>query len=147
MATFSLHIRLDDTGDPGDGHDILAPFTEEYEDVDFTDADLRTDTAGKGFVPETSALAIEHLEDFAEIYDALQQESLVATLNLWGPESERFPIPVQHYALQQIPDPDLFEYYAIDDQVTLVVADDKMAAEEIRRQVPDAALGYSSSPF
>lgn len=147
MATFSLHIRLKEDADPGDGHDILAPFTEEYEDVDVAEADLRTDMPGEGFVPETSALAIEHLEAFAEIYEALQQESVVATLNLWGPESDRFPIPVQHYALQQIPEPDLFEYYAIDDQVTLVVADDKMAAEEVRRQVPDAALGYSSSPF
>jgi len=54
---------------------------------------------------------------------------------------------VQHYALQQIQQPSLYEYHALDGQVTLVVADSEFAAERVQREVPDAALSDSDAPF
>ncbi len=68
-------------------------------------------------------------------------------MSVRGPSSERFPLPVQHCALQQIQQPTAFQYHALNDQVTLVIADSKMTVQELQRQIPDAALGYADAPF
>ena len=147
MAEFTLHIRLDaDRVDAGDGEALLAPHVERHEGVTY--GSDRVEATGPGVVvPEVSSLEIEGIETFAEVYTALRTEPEVNDLSLWGPSSERFPVPVQHYALQQIQRPRLYEYHALDETVTLVVADSKLAAEQVQSEVPDAALGYSDAPF
>ena len=146
MAEFTLHVRLIESCDESDGEALLAPYVREYEGVSFSDDTVSTREDGV-VVPEQSSLAIDGVESFAEIYTSLRQEKIVHNLSLWGPAAERFPVPVQHYALQQISNPDLYEYHALDDQVTLVIADDQLAAQQVQQEVPDAALGYSESPF
>jgi hypothetical protein len=152
MATFTLHIRLDAseitdgaTDDPGEA--LLAPYVEAHETVTFGSDRMEPPADPGVVVPETATLEIDDLDTFAEVYDDLRQRPEVHDLNLWGPSAERFPVPVQHYALQQIQQPDLYEYHAIDGQVTLVVGESEMEAEQVQREVPDAALGYSQSPF
>jgi hypothetical protein len=147
MAEFTLHIRLDaDRADPGDGEDILTPHVDAHETVTYGSDRVEGGRPGV-VVPETSSLEIEDVETYAEVYTALRTEPAVRDLSLWGPSSERFPVPVQHYALQQIQQPRLYEYHALGDTVTLVIADSEIAAEQVQREVPDAALGYSDAPF
>lgn len=147
MPEFTLHIRLvAERAEHGDGETLLEPYTER-ESVQYgTD---KVDSTGPDvLVPERSSLEIEGIETFAEIYTELRTHPNVHDVSLWGPSSERFPVPVQHYALQQIQRPTLYEYHALDDTVTLVVAESEMAAEQVRREVPSGALGYpSDSPF
>jgi hypothetical protein len=147
MAEFTLHIRLDaDRADASDGEGLLSPYVEAHETVEF--GSDRVEGAGPGVVvPEPSSLEIADIETFAEVYTGLRTEPAVHDISLWGPSSERFPVPVQHYALQQIQQPRLYEYHALGDTVTLVIADSEMAAEQVQREVPEAALGYSNAPF
>lgn len=147
MAEFTLHIRLDAArADPGDGERLLSPHVEAHETVSYGSDRVEGGRPGV-LVPETSSLEIEDIGTYADVYTALRTEPPVHDLSLWGPSSERFPVPVQHYALQQIQQPRLYEYHALGDTVTLVVAESEMAAEQVQREVPDAALGYSDAPF
>lgn len=147
MAEFTLHVRLvADQAAAEDGERLLSPYVEEYESVSFG-SDQVEQTSPEAIVPDRATLEIGNLDDFADIYTELRTTELVHDLSLWGPSSERFPVPVQHYALQQIQRPDMYQYHALDEQVTLVVAESEMAAEQVRREVPDGALGYSQSPF
>jgi len=167
MATFTLHVRLNRSafpttgdgntderesvaGDPNEtdpGQELLGPSVDEHEDVSFGSARVESGDQEDVFVPERASLEIESAETFATVYDDLRTRPEVHDLSLWGPDAERFPVPVQHYALQQIEQPDLYEFHAVDDKVTLVIAESEMAAEEVQRTVPDGALGYSQSPF
>lgn len=147
MAEFTLHIRLDaDRAETADGDGLLLPYVEDHQTVAL--GSDRVEGARPGVVvPEPSSLEIDDIETFADVYTELRTEPVVHDISLWGPSSERFPVPVQHYALQQIQQPRLYEYHALGDTVTLVVADSEMAAEQVQREVPDAALGYSDAPF
>lgn len=148
MAEFTLHVRLAaDAFESGDGEELLAPYVEAHEGVRFGGEQLDDTTDSDAVVPETASLEIDDLDTFAEVYADLRVAEGVHELHLWGPDAERFPVPVQHYALQQIEEPDLYVYHAIDDQVTLVVAESELEAEQIRRAVPAAALGYRQSPI
>lgn len=148
MAEFSLHVRLDATqARRVSGEDILTPYVEEHDEVTFGAARVDTPASDDVVVPDRSSLDIEGLDIFAKVYADLRTHPAVQDLHLWGPDAERFPVPVQHYALQQIQQPDSYEYHALDDQVTLVVAESEMEAQLVRRNVPDGALGYSQSPL
>jgi hypothetical protein len=147
MAQFTLHIRLEtDRAEAADGESLLSPYVQNNETVAF--GSDRVEGARPGVVvPEQSSLEVDDIETFAEVYTELRTEPAIHDISLWGPSSERFPVPVQHYALQQIQQPRLYEYHALGDTVTLVVAESEMAAEQVQREVPDAALGYSDAPF
>lgn len=148
MAEFSLHVRLDavESG-PEDGNALLTPYVDAYETVEFGSESLDDADDPASVVPDTSSLEIDGVETFAEIYDDLRTKAAVRKLLLWGPTAERFPTPVQHYALQQLTDPTLYEYHAIDEQVTLVIAESQLEAQRVRQEVPAAAIGYQDSPF
>ena len=146
MVEFTLHIRLDgDRAGADDGERLLSPYVDR-EGVTYGDDRVEATEPGV-VVPDVATLEIEGIETFAEIYTDLRTRDEIHDISLWGPSAERFPVPVQHYALQQIQRPTLYEYHALDDQVTLVVAESEMAADQIRREVPDGALGYRQSPF
>lgn len=142
MAEFSLHPRFHaDQIDRERADELLAEYVEEYDDV--TLEPKRTDSSPSDagvFHPETF-LEIDDLDVYAEIYRNLRDDPAVADVGLWGPTAERFPILVQHYALQQISTPHLFEFYAIDDRVTLVICDNRQQVEQLRREIPSGARG------
>lgn len=148
MAEFTLHVRLDSRlADETDGEALLGGYVEDYEGVEFGSATVEPSSDPDVIVPEQSSLEIEGVDTFATIYDELRREPAVASLNLWGPDASRFPVPVRHYGLQELEDPRLFEYHAIDDRVTLVIAESELGADKIRQDVPPSAIGYRQSPF
>ncbi|PSP60534.1 hypothetical protein BRC73_02055 [Halobacteriales archaeon QH_7_66_37] len=141
MAEFNLQPRLDAAGsEAGDAVALLTPYVEEDESVAFGE-DSTDATEHDGVLVPDAYLEIDGVEVFAEIYTALTSEPSVVDVGLWGPTAERFPVRVQHYALQQISQPDLYEFHALDSKVTLVIAESKLEAEEVQREVPVAALG------
>jgi len=141
MAEFNLHPRLDPEGNqPGDAEDLLSSYAKAYEDVSTETARVQGESDAGVIVPEMF-LEIKGVERVAEIYEDLSDDSAVAEVALWGPTAERYPVRVQHYALQQISQPDLYEFHALDGQVTLVIAESEMEAEQLHRDVPAGALG------
>jgi hypothetical protein len=141
MAEFNLHPRLDaDRHGADDAESLLSEYVESYDAVSEGTAPVEQSGGDDVVVPDRF-LEIEGIELFAEIYQDLVDDPAVVDVALWGPTAERFPVRVQHYALQQISQPDLYEFHAIDGQVTLVIAESQREAEQLHQEVPDAALG------
>jgi len=140
MAEFNLHPRLDaDRHGADDAESLLSEYVESHDAV--SEGTAPVEQSGDGVVVPDRFLEIEGIELFAEIYQELGDDPVVVDVALWGPTAERFPVRVQHYALQQISQPDLYEFHAIDGQVTLVIAESQREAEQLHQDVPGAALG------
>lgn len=139
MAEFSLHIRLDaEDHDAGDATEILEPYTDEYASVSLGEAKINNPDAPEILAPET-CLEIDDVDAFAEIYQALASDAAVHDVSLWGPTAERYPLRVEHYALQHLSTPDSYEFYALDNQVTMVIADSERAYRRAKDEVPAGA--------
>lgn len=137
MAEFNLHISVDPADLPADSLEAyLQPRVDATDDVTFAETDESPDSGTL-----ESTLEIENVDAFGELYAGLRDSAEPFELGLWGPTAERFPVPVQHYALQQISNPDAYEFHAIDDKVTLVIADSQHHVQQLRQEVPPAALG------
>ncbi|MFC7057510.1 hypothetical protein [Halovenus salina] len=136
MAEFNLHVSVEPDGIEADS---LESYLDQYIDdsAEIVVADIEeSQTDG---IEET--LEIDGIEPFASLYTELRDNDDPLELGLWGPTAERFPIPVQHYALQQISDPDAYEFHAVDNKVTLVIADQQHQLQQLRQEVPPPALG------
>jgi hypothetical protein len=140
MAEFNLHVRLDGSEET-DPMAVYGPYAEGSDDVTVEETDKIESASDPDVVTPPEFLEIEGIETFADIYTDLVDDSRVADLSLRGPTADRFPIPVQHHALQQIGDPTLYEFHALDGQVTLVVAESEMELNRLHQEVPTAALG------
>jgi len=141
MAEFNLQPRLDAEGsEHGDAGALLSPYADTHETVTLETGPAEASERDGVLIPE-EYLEIDGVAVFAGIYTDLVDEPAVVDVALWGPTAERFPVRVQHYALQQIGQPDRYEFHALDGQVTLVIAESKMEAEQVQREVPAAALG------
>lgn len=136
MAEFNLQVRVDSSElDDQTLEEYLLPYVAEHENVSVAE----TDDADSDSVEST--LEIEGIDTFGELYVTLRDADEALELGLWGPTAERFPVPVQHYALQQISNPDAYEFHAIDNKVTLVISDSQHHVEQLRQEVPPPALG------
>lgn len=140
MAEFNLHARLDksETTDP---MAVYGPHADDTDDVTVEETDDIEAESDPDVLTPTSFLEVEGIETLADIYTDLVDDPAVAQLSLRGPTAERFPIPIQHHALQQIGDPTLYEFHALDGQVTLVIAESEMELNRLHQEVPPSALG------
>jgi hypothetical protein len=139
MAEFNLHARLDRTEET-DATAIYDPYTDS-EGVTMAETPATDGDDDPDVVVPKEYLEIEGIETFADIYTDLVDHPAVVGLSLRGPTADRFPLPVQHHALQQIGDPTLYEFHALDGQVTLVIAESEMELNQLHKEVPDPALG------
>ena len=140
MAEFNLHARLDRTEET-DATAIYEEYTEASDAVTMAETEATDPDDDPDVLTPTEYLEIEGIETFAEIYTDLLDHPAVVALSLRGPTAERYPLPVQHHALQQIGDPTLYEFHALDSQVTLVIAESEIELNELHQEIPDPALG------
>jgi hypothetical protein len=140
MAEFNLYPRFDaDESGPDEARWFLDSYTDrEAVSLASDDADPPSDP---DVVTLNEFLEVGDVDVFAELYMELKSEPEVYDVSLWGPTAERFPVLVEHYALQQISAPDLYEFYALDSQVTMVICESEAQAQQLRRDVPPPALG------
>lgn len=141
MAEFNLRPHLDAAHETADDpRQLLDPYVDAHESVSLATESTMT-ASPDGTVVSDDFLEIDGIETFADVYTDLSDESSVTSVSLSGPTAERFPVRVQHYALQQLSQPDLFEFHALDGQVTLVVAESEREAQMVQQEVPGGALG------
>ena len=141
MAEFNLQPRLDAAeSEPSDAEELLSSYADAHETVTLATEPAGASEDDRVLIPG-EYLEIDGVERFAQVYTDLVEEPEVVEAALWGPTAERFPVRVKHYALQQIGQPDLYEFHALDGQVTLVIAESKLEAEQVQREVPAPALG------
>lgn len=139
MAEFNLHVSVDAGELAADSLEAsLQPSVDEHDGVTFAE-DVESPNSGPDTLEAT--LEIESVDTYGELYAALRDSDDPLEVGLWGPTAERFALPVEHYALQQIPNPDAYEFHAIDHKVTLVIADSQQLIQQLRQEVPPAALG------
>lgn len=139
MAEFNLHVSVDpEELSENSLERYLQPHVDDAESISFADTD---ESANPGSDDLESLLEIEGVDAFAELYVELRDNDEPLDLGLWGPTAERFPVPVQHYALQQLSAPDAYEFHAVDNKVTLVIADSQHQVQQLRQEVPPPALG------
>ncbi len=139
MPEFNLHLEIDsDDLDASALEQLLDAYVEAFDSVEFVDSEGVTVSNDSTL---EATLAIDGVDDYAEIYRSFRDSDDPFNIGTWGPTAERFPVPVQHYALQQISAPDSYEYYALDDRVTLVICDQYHQVEQLRMEVPPPALG------
>ena len=133
MAEFNIQVSVEgeDTA-PERVADTLSSVVEANEGVQFGDSEDDD---------HQWLLEIEDVETYADIYTDLTDSEYQLDIELWGPTADRFPIPIQHYALQQLSTPDAYEFYALDNKVTLVIADSERHIQMIESEVPPPALG------
>ncbi|WP_436902804.1 hypothetical protein [Halovenus halobia] len=140
MAEFNLHARLDRTEET-DATAIYEEYTESSDTVTMAETEATDPDDDPDVLTPTEYLEIDGIETFAEIYTDLVDHPAVVGLSLRGPTADRYPLPVQHHALQQIGDPTLYEFHALDGQVTLVIAESELELNELHQEIPDPALG------
>jgi hypothetical protein len=140
MAEFNLYPRFDaDEVGPDEARDRLDSETDrEAISLGTDETDPPSDS---GIIALTDFLEIDDVDAFAELYMEFKERPEVHDISLWGPTAERYPVLVEHYALQQISAPDLYEFHALDSQVTMVICESEAQAEQLRRDVPPPALG------
>lgn len=139
MGEFNIYLRLVEEEAPDRIEELLDQYVEADEAVEYEGSDPDTADESGVIVPE-KGLDIDDIDAFAAIFEELRDNPAVHDLSLWGPSSERFPLRVYHYALQQLSDPDLYQFHAIDDQETLVIAESQLELERARREVGPGGL-------
>jgi hypothetical protein len=137
MAEFNLQVTVQAENIEGTLEEYLRPHIESNESVSLAESESSPES-GSEF---EAVLEIEDVDTFAALYEELRDNDDPLELGLWGPTAERFPVPVQHYALQQISAPDAYEFHAVDNKVTLVIADTEQLVQQLRQEVPPPALG------
>jgi len=141
MAEFNLRPRLDSSHEAADDpQSVLDSYVDAHEGVGIATEPTMTADPDGVVVPD-SFLEIDGVETLADVYAAVQDEPAVVGVSFSGPTAERFPVRVQHYALQQLSQPDLYEFHALDGQVTLVIGESEREAKLVEQEVPGAALG------
>ena len=140
MVDFNMHVRFV-ASEVDDPMAQLESYAERSNSIAVDRSEGASATGDGDVIIPDEYLAIQGVETFAELYDDLRSDDAVADLVLWGPTADKYVVPVQHYALQQIESPQLYDFHAIDNQVTLVIAESEMEMEQVQNQVPLAAQG------
>jgi len=141
MGEFSVYLRLraDGNGLTETAEELVSPYVESSEAVTYGDEDLGRTASGGTVVPDVS-LDVGSVEALADVYTGLRDEPDVEEVILWGPGSGRFPVKVYHHALHQMPQPDRYEFHAVDGEITLVIAESEREAEQLRSELPAGAF-------
>lgn len=139
MAEFTLYVQLLEDEAPDDVEDLLGPFVDAYDSVAYETSTVDSDDQPGVVVPE-KALAIDDVDAFAEVFQALHGDPAVHDLSLWGPGSSRFPVRAYHHALRSLSDPDRYQFHALDDRETLVICDTPTDLQQAREDLGPAGL-------
>ena len=139
MAEFALYVQLLEDEAPDDIEDLLGPFVDAYDSVEYESSTVDPDDRPGVVVPEQS-LAIDDVDVFAEIFLELDDDPVVHGLSLWGPGSSRFPVRAYHHALRSLSDPDRYQFHALDDRETLVICDTPTDLRQAREDLGPSGL-------
>lgn len=139
--TYSVHLKLhEDQYEEEQIDEWYNHFVDEYDDVDHGRRRLEKST-DPGIVIAGATLTVAAIDTLVTIYSVLKDEPEVHYINLWGPNSERYPVQVYSHALGRIENPGQYEFHEVDDEVTLVVCDDMDEVQKIQADVdPDGLV-------
>jgi hypothetical protein len=140
MVDFNIHVRFY-VAEVDDPVAQLEQYADRSSSIAVGEHEGASASGDDDVIIPDQYLEIQGVETFADLYDDLRNDSAVADLVLWGPTADKYVVPVEHYALQQIESPQLYDFHAVDNQTTLVIAESEMEMDQVRTQVPPAAQG------
>lgn len=115
-------------------------FVEEYEDVE-RGRDRIEKSADPAIAISGATLAVASIQTLLQIYSELKEKPEVHYINLYGPDSERYPVQVYSEALGSIENPGQYDFYEVDNEVTLVVCDTMDEVKNVQSDVdPDGLV-------
>jgi len=139
MGEFTLYVQLLED-ELSDGiEEVFDPYVEAYGSVSYEQSSIDADEHPGVVIPET-ALGVDEIDAFAEIVKKLDGDPAVHDLSLWGPGSVRFPIRAYHHALQNLSDPDRYQFHALDNRETLVICDTPGDLRQAKNDIGSAGL-------
>lgn len=131
---YSVHLKLhEEQYSEGQMDEWFDEFVEKYDDVEHG-GDRLEKSVDPGIVIGGATLTVTTIQTLVTIYSVLKDKSEVHYINLWAPDSEKFPVQVYSYALGRIENPGQYDFYEVDEDVTLVVCD---SMDEVRKVQAD----------
>jgi hypothetical protein len=86
-------------------------------------------------------LLVTSIQTLVTIYSHLKDKPEIHYINLWGPNSDRYPVQIYTHALGRLENPGQYEFHEVDEEVTLVVCDDMEEVRKIQSDVdPDGIV-------
>lgn len=130
----SVHLRLhEEHYSEGQVEEWFDQFVEEYDDVEHG-RDRIEKSVDPAIVISGATLVVTSIDTLLTIYSVLKDKPEVHYINLWGPNSERYPVQVYSDALGRIENPGQYDFYEADGDVTLVVCE---SMDEVRKVQAD----------
>jgi len=108
-------------------------FVGEYDDVKHGRERIEK-SADPAIVIAGATLVVTSIDTLVTIYCELKNRPEVHYINLWGSNSEQYPVQIYLDALGRIENPGQYDLYEIDNEVTLVVCD---SPDEVRKVQAD----------
>lgn len=108
-------------------------FVEEYDDVEHGQTRIEK-SVDPAIAISGATLAVASIQTLIQIYSILKDKPEVHYINLYGPNTQSFPVQIYSEALDSIENPGEYEFYEVDDEVMLVVCD---SMDEVRKVQAD----------
>jgi len=138
---YSVHLQLhEEQYSEGQIEDWFDQFVEDNKDVEYG-RDRIEKSMDPAIVIGGATLAVTSIQTLVTIYSVLKDKPEVHYVNLWGPSSEKYPVQVYSDALGRIENPEQYDFYEVDDEITLVVCDSTEEIHKVQRDVdPDGLV-------
>jgi hypothetical protein len=131
---YSVHLQLhEDQYSEEQVEEWFDQFVEEYDDVERGREPVEK-SVDPAIVISGATLVVTSIDTLLTIYSEIKRKREVHYANLWGPDSEKYPVQVYTNALGRIENPGQYDFYEADGDVTLVVCD---STDEVRKVQAD----------
>jgi hypothetical protein len=137
----SVHLRLHEEQYSEDKvAEWFDQFIEEYDDVERGRSRIEK-SVDPAIAISGATLAVASIQTLIQIYSHLKDKPEVHYINLFSPDSERYPVQIYSEALGSIENPGQYDIYGVDDEVTLVVCDNMDELRKVQSDVdPDGLV-------
>ena len=130
----TVHLRLhEEHYNESQVEEWFDQFTEDYDDVKRGRERIEK-AVDPGIAISGATLVVTGIQTLVTIYSVLKDKPEVHYINLWGPDSDRYPVQVYSDALGRIENPGQYDFYEVDDEVTLVICE---SMDEVRKVQAD----------
>lgn len=138
---YTVHLKLhEEQYSEGRMDDWFDQFVEEHEDVDYG-RDRIEKSVEASIVIGGATLAVTSIQTLVTIYSVLKDKPEVHYINLWGPSSKKYPVQIYSDTLGRIENPAKYDFYEVDEEVTLVVCESMDEVHNVQADVdPDGLV-------
>ena len=138
---YNVHLKLHESQtSKAEAKSWFDQFVMEYEDAEHGRERIEQ-SQDPTILISGATLIVTSIQTLVTIYSILKEKPEVHYINLWGPDSEKFPVQVYSQSLGRISNPGQYDIYEVDDEVTLVVCDSMDEVRKVQTEIdPDGLV-------